>query len=126
MSESIWPPYSDREGEMLDEIQELKDRLYDAETQIYDLEIKLDKAEGETRAQLLEAAALRAELDEGLPKPQWTKITDDPKSWPLERQRVLIFLRNKTIIIGHFENTWLLDDFYRAWMPLPEPYRGEE
>ncbi len=60
-------------------------------------------------------------------QPQWISVTE---AMPDEHNRVLILTDDGTIFIGDHNEYWEDDyefeiDDVIAWMPLPEPYKGE-
>lgn len=71
-----------------------------------------------------------------VPKPQWTKIADPSEiaDMPSELENVLVMIDLNSIPVVAFwsgvkwRETYSEDelDWPIAWMPLPEPYRGEE
>lgn len=76
-------------------------------------------------------AAIRSHF---IPKRQWTKITDDPVSWPDFDKHVILDTGNDLIMGFRWGDAdpgleWQSTDYKTlepiAWMPLPEPYRGE-
>lgn len=47
----------------------------------------------------------------------WTKITDDPETWPEDDQRVMYFTNGRTDVL-HFHALYNPNMFSRFWRPL--------